>query len=59
MQPVTSAEAWVPSGIDAVDPGWLTDALGATVTDVAAVQAMQQHLDQSKQRVVDAMLGAA
>ena len=36
MQPVTSAAAWVPSGIDAVDPGWLTDALGATVTDVAA-----------------------
>ena len=36
MQPVTSAAAWVPSGIDEVDPEWLTDALGATVADVAA-----------------------
>ena len=36
MPTVTPATAWVPSGIDAVDPAWLTEALGATVTDVVA-----------------------
>jgi hypothetical protein len=33
---VTSATAAVPSGINAVDPAWLTDALGVTVTEVVA-----------------------
>lgn len=32
----TVTPAWVPSGIDAVDPAWLTEALGVTVTDVVA-----------------------
>ncbi|MCV7215900.1 phosphotransferase [Mycobacterium crocinum] len=35
---MTSATAAVPSDIDAVDPAWLTDALGATVTEVVAEQ---------------------
>ncbi len=38
---MTSATASVPSGIDAVDPAWLTDALGATVTAVLAEQIAQ------------------
>ncbi|EHB58032.1 aminoglycoside phosphotransferase [Mycolicibacterium rhodesiae JS60] len=38
---MTSATAAVPSGIDAVDPAWLTDALGATVTGVVAEQIAQ------------------
>jgi Ecdysteroid kinase-like family len=38
VPPVTSAAAWVPSGIDAVDPAWLTEALGVTVTDVMAAR---------------------
>jgi hypothetical protein len=38
---VTSATAAVPSGIDAVDPAWLTDVLGATVTAVVAEQIAQ------------------
>ncbi len=38
---MTSATARVPSGIDAVDPAWLTEALHATVTDVVAEQIAQ------------------
>ncbi|MCV7346641.1 phosphotransferase [Mycolicibacterium rhodesiae] len=38
---VTSATARVPSSIHAVDPAWLTEALGATVTDVVAEQIAQ------------------
>jgi len=38
---VTSATAAVPSGIDAVDQAWLTDALGTTVTGVVAEQIAQ------------------
>lgn len=38
---VTSATAAVPSGIDAVDPAWLTDALRTTVTDVVVEQIAQ------------------
>ncbi|WP_431238778.1 phosphotransferase [Mycolicibacterium aichiense] len=38
---MTSATAPVPSGIDAVDPAWLTEALQATVTDVVAEQIAQ------------------
>ncbi|MCX2928736.1 phosphotransferase [Mycobacterium sp. CVI_P3] len=38
---VTSATAAVPSGIDAVDPEWLSDALGTTVTEVVAEQIAQ------------------
>ncbi|MEZ0356831.1 phosphotransferase [Mycobacterium sp. SA01] len=38
---MTSATAQVPSGIDAVDPAWLTEALHATVTDVVAEQIAQ------------------
>ena len=38
---MTSATAAVPSGIDAVDPAWLTGALQATVTGVVAEQIAQ------------------
>ncbi|PND56474.1 aminoglycoside phosphotransferase [Mycobacterium sp. ENV421] len=38
---MTSATAQVPSGIDAVDPAWLTEALHTTVTDVVAEQIAQ------------------
>lgn len=41
LRGVTSATAAVPSGIDAVDAVWLTDALGTTVTGVVAERIAQ------------------
>ncbi|KAA0109156.1 phosphotransferase [Mycolicibacterium sp. P1-5] len=38
---MTSATAAVPSGIDAINPAWLTDALRTTVTGVVAEQIAQ------------------